>query len=441
MKQMHERFRFKSKEDLIEKAKQLGFDLPFQDDISPLLSPIAIDNHNVFNRLVVHPMEGYDSSPDGSPSKLTRRRYLRYAEGGSGIIWFEAVAVSGESRSNPGQLWLHQENIGNYKFLCGDIRKHARAHNKNPMLVVQLTHSGRYSKPEGKPLPLVAQLNPVLDKVTPVILADGDLKKIQDQYVSASKLAMLAGFDAIDIKACHGYLVHELLSSRKRDRSIYGGPEPFRRFRFLLETIDRIKSEVPGIILTVRLNIYDAYAGGFGTGADGMTPDFTEPEMLITELRLRGIRLLSITMGSPYFNPHIVRPYDSPIPGTKPPKEHPLVGVMRLLSGTSKIQKKFPDMQIVGSGYSYLRQYAPNVSAAVISNKYATLVGFGRSSFAYPSLPNDLMSKGYADPKKVCISCSGCSRLIANLCPGGCVIHDREIYGAELKKLIADGKR
>jgi 2,4-dienoyl-CoA reductase-like NADH-dependent reductase (Old Yellow Enzyme family) len=437
---MHERFRSKSKEELIEKATTLGLDLPFNEDISVLFTPVTIGANNISNRLVVQPMEGYDSSKDGSPTDLTRRRYLRYAEGGSGIIWFEAVAVSAEGRSNPRQLWLHQENIDNYEFLCSDIRKHAMAHNQNPMLVIQLTHSGRYSKPDGKPEPLVPQLNPVLDKGSPHILTDDDLKRIQDQYVTASRLALLAGFDAIDIKACHGYLIHELLSSRERKGSIYGGPEPFKRFRFLLETLDRIKTEVPGILLITRLNIYDAYSGGFGTGEDGKTVDLTEPEMLIAELRLRGIRLLNITMGSPYYNPHIVRPFNAPIPGSQVPDEHPLAGVMRMINCTSILQKKFPEMQIVGSSYSYLRQYAPNVAAAVLNNKDATLIGFGRSSFAYPSLPDDLMNKGFADPDKVCIGCSGCSRLIANLRPGGCVIHDREIYGNELKKLIADGK-
>jgi 2,4-dienoyl-CoA reductase (NADPH2) len=433
---MHERFRFKSKEELIGKARQLGHDLPFTDDISSLLKPLTIENHNISNRLVIQPMEGYDSTRDGSPSDLTRRRYLRYADGGSGIIWFEAVAVAEEGRSNPKQLRIHQENIDNYEFLCTDIRKHASANNKNPFLVMQLTHSGRYSKPDGIPEPLVPQFNPLLDKGNPHLLTDDELKKIQDHYVSAARLSLLAGFDAVDLKACHGYLIHELLSSGERKGSIYGGPEPYMRFRFLLETIDKIKAEVPNIILTVRLSIFDAYSGGFGNGEFENKPDFNEPEMLIAELRLRGIRLLNITMGNPYFNPHIVRPFDNPLPGIPPPEEHPLDGVMRMISGTSEIQHKFQDMQIVGSAYSYLRNYAPNVGAAVINNGGAALIGFGRNAFAYPSLANDLINKGFADPDKVCITCSGCTRLIKNLRPGGCVIRDREIYGNELKKLI-----
>ena len=437
---MHERFKYKTKEELLNKAEELGLDLPFTDDISILLSSVIVDGHLIPNRLAIQPMEGYDSTTDGSPSGLTIRRYLRYADGGSGLIWFEAVAVSHRGRSNPRQLWLNKENIDQYKSLNAEIRKHALANNCSPMLVIQLTQSGRYSKPDGKSEPQVPQLNPVLDKGTPYVLSDDELRKIQNQYIEAAKLARDAGFDAIDIKACHGYLVHELLFSRERTNSSYGGPEPAKRFRFLLEIIERIKTEVPGIMLTVRLNIYDAYKNGFGTGKDEFTPDYSEPVMLVKELQSRDIRLLNITMGSPYFNPHVTRPFDNPVPGVPLPEEHPLTGVVRMIEGTSEIQHKFPEMKIVGSAYSFLRQYAPNVGAAIIKNHGAALIGFGRNAFAYPSLANDLLTKGSADPQKVCITCSGCTRLIRSLMPGGCVIRDREIYGNELKKLIADGK-
>jgi len=438
---MHERFKFRNKNDLILKSGQLGFELPFSDDISSLLRPLLVGDRSLGNRLVVQPMEGYDSEPDGSPSDLTRRRYLRYAEGGSGIIWSEAVSVMNEGRSNPRQLWLHKDNIDNYEFLSEDIRKHASGNGYNPLLVMQLTHSGRYSKPAGKPRPLVAAPNTLLDREPATVLSDDDLKKIQDHFVNSARLALLAGFDAIDIKACHGYLVHELLSCRGRSNSPYGGHYASDRFRFLLETIDRIRVEVPGIIITVRLSIWDGYEGGFGVGNNDSVQDYSEPEMLIGELLSRGVKILNTSMGNPYFNPHVTRPFDNPLPGTGLPGEHPLEGVMRMINGISRIQQKFPQLPVIGSAYSYLRQFAPNVSAAVLENNGASLIGFGRSSFAYPSMPKDLMEKGYADPEKVCITCSGCTRLIRNFRPGGCVIHDREIYGNELKKLIADGKK
>jgi len=436
---MHERFRFKNSRELILKARELGFDLPFSDDISPLLQPLTFDGLKTNNRMVVQPMEGYDSDGMGSPSDLTKRRYLRFAEGGSGIIWFEAVSVCREGRSNPHQLWLNKNNADHFARLNDDIRKTAGRLGFDPLLIIQLTHSGRYSKPEGKAEPLAAAPNPVLDRDKPYILTDDDLKRIRDQYVVTSKLAARSGFDAIDLKACHGYLMIDLLAAKGRINSIYGGEEPEKRFRFFLGTFDRMKDEASGSVMTTRLNISDLYPGGFGVDDKG-NPDFSEPVMLVDELGSRGVHLINISMGSPYYNAYVTRPFDTPLPGQPVPDEHPVAGVMNMINNTALFQKRFPDIYFTGSAWSYLRHYAPNVGAAVIKNGSAALIGFGRNSFAYPSMTADLIKTGRTDPAKVCIACSGCTRLIRNMRPGGCVIRDRSIYGAELKKLIADGK-
>jgi 2,4-dienoyl-CoA reductase (NADPH2) len=228
---MHERFKFKGKDEIIHKAIALGFELPFSDDISPLLQPAIIEGFPLPNRLVVQPMEGYDSEADGSPSPLTKRRYLRYAGGGSGMIWYEAVAVSSDGRSNPNQLWINSKSSTVFKSLNYEVRNAATQLGLKPLLVIQLTHSGRYSKPDGHSHPLVAALNNSLDKVVPHVLTDDELKIIQDQYVAAAKLAADCGFDAIDIKACHGYLMIEMLAAHARLKSIFGGEAPADRFR------------------------------------------------------------------------------------------------------------------------------------------------------------------------------------------------------------------
>lgn len=436
---MHGRFNFKSKDEILAKAAGLGLELPFSDDISSLFEPINIGGIAVPNRLVVQPMEGYDSAPGGSPSDLTRRRYLRYASGGSGMIWFEAVAVSDDGRSNPNQLRIHDLNVSAYKSLNQEIRKAAGQNGIKPLLVIQLTHSGRYSKPDGNPHPLAAARNKILDRTEPHVLSDVELKRIQDDYIMAARLSFEAGFDAIDIKACHGYLVIDLLAARTRENSIYGGNPASNRFRFMLETLDRIRQEIPGIVLTTRLNISDLYEGGFGVDGNNK-PDYPEAMLLTGELRNRGITFMNLSMGSPYFNPHVTRPYDTPLPGQKLPGEHPLEGVVRIIDGTAEFAARFPEISFVGSAYSWLRQFAPNVGAEVVRRGQAAFIGLGRSSFAYPSLPSDLMSTGKADPSKVCITCSGCTRLIRNFRPGGCVVRDKEIYARELKQLIADGK-
>lgn len=436
---MHERFKFKTGDELIQRCRDLGFELPFTDDISPLFQTLSAGKILIPNRLVVQPMEGYDSENDGSPSELTKRRYLRYAAGGSGTLWYEAVAVVHRGRSNPHQLWINKKNYDTYSRLNEDVRKNAGKLNADPFLVIQLTHSGRYSKPGGKADPQVAVANPILDKITPYILSDDDLKRIMDQFIESAKLAWKAGFNAVDLKACHGYLIIDLLSAKTGTSSIFRGEEPSKRFRFLLETFDRIRYEVPDMIITTRLNISDLYQDGFGVDENGL-PDFTEPLLLVDQMKARGTELINISMGSPYFNPHVTRPYDNPVPGQNLPNEHPLEGVIRLINGTSLFQNRFPEIAFVGSAYSFLRQYSPNVGAAVIRDKNASLIGFGRNSFAYPSMPNDLIKEGKANPRKTCITCSGCTRLIRSFRYGGCVIHDREIYGNELKKLIADGE-
>jgi 2,4-dienoyl-CoA reductase (NADPH2) len=404
-----------------------------------LFNPFRLEGITVANRFVVQPMEGYDSEDNGSPSELTKRRYLRYASGGSSVIWYEAVSVNQNGRSNPHQLWIHGKNYESFSRLNDMIRKDSGKIGIDPFLVIQLTHSGRYSKPEGIARPQVAAPNPLLDKTAPFILTDDDLKRILDQFVSAAKIAYKSGFNAVDLKACHGYLIVDLLSAKERKNSIFGGEDTSNRFRFLLEAFDRIRYEVPDINVTTRLNISDVYKGGFGVDENGL-PDFSEPLSLVEQLRKRGMTMLNITMGSPYYNPHVNRPFDNPVPGQDIPGEHPLEGVMRMIKGTSIFSTRFKDMVFVASALSYLRQFAPNTGAEMVRTGSASMIGFGRNSFAYPSMPNELMAKGKADPEKTCITCSGCTRLIRNLRPGGCVIRDREIYGEELKKLISDGK-
>ncbi len=236
----HEPFRYPSPEALLKKAEELGVSLPFQDSIAPLLSPARLTDRIVPNRIAVQPMEGCDGSEAGAPASLTFRRYGRYAAGGHGLIWFEACAVSASGRSNPRQLMLTEETLGEFKRLVEETRLTARtrfgpAHD--PYLVLQLSHSGRFSRKEARSQAKVACFNPFLDKSPEDIelFSDRDLVGIRDQFVATAKLVQHAGFNAVDIKACHGYLLHELLSAVTRTDSSYGGTFA-NRCRLLLET-------------------------------------------------------------------------------------------------------------------------------------------------------------------------------------------------------------
>ncbi len=440
----HQPFRFKSRADLLGKAEELGLNLPFNESIEPLFEKIIISGKTVPNRLAVQPMEGFDSEPDGSPSSYTFRRYERYANGGSGLIWFEATSVVQDGRSNPHQLMLNGQTLDGFKRLVDKTRATAFRQfgsQHEPYLVIQITHSGRYSKPDGKPLGKVTCYNPYLDKSPEdtIPFTDQELERLKDTYIDAAKLCRVAGFDAVDIKACHGYLIHELLSAYNRSDSIYGGSYE-NRTRVLLDIVRHVRREVPDIDVAVRLNVFDGlpYPYGFGVSTDrSLTIDLTEPKALIADLIESGCSLLNITLGIPYHSPQVVRPFDLPISGNPIPEEHPLEGVMRFIEVTGELEHQFNSVPVVCSGFSWLRQFIPNVGAAVLENGSAALIGLGRSSFAYPDTPRDLMETGSMNPRKVCISCSKCSELMRLGSMTGCVTRDTELYTKIYKQVKA----
>lgn len=395
-------------------------------------------------------MEGCDGDALGRPDKLTVRRYERFAAGGAGLIWAEAIAVVEEGRANPRQLWLHQGSKEAFAAMVRRAKEKAAEANgagHRPVMIAQLTHSGRYSKPGPAPKPIIPQRDPYRDPMTPQpkpnpnrkskisddwpLVTDEYLDQLQDAYVEAARIAFEAGFDAVDIKSCHGYLINELLACHNRPGK-YGGPFE-NRTRFLLEVIDRIHGELGDEArIVTRLGIYDAIPYPYGWGVDKndyTRPDLTEPKRLIALLRQRGVRLINITIANPYYNPHVGRPFNEPIVGGYAEPEHPLVGVARLVRLTGKMQREFPDVAFVGTGYSWLRTLFANVGAANKTNGLVTLVGAGRMGFAYPDFARDIIRDGRMYPEKVCIGCSACTQIMRDNGRTGCVIRDNETYG------------
>lgn len=440
----HELFNFYSLSELKEKVKELHLNLDFSEDINILIDPLEINGLKLRNKFVILPMEGCDaSSEDGSPSELTFRRYKRFASGGAAIIWYEACAVVPEGKANPRQLWINEKSLDNIKRLVEETDKAARSFDTKfkTIQILQLTHSGRYSKPYGHPKPIIAHHSKVLDPIHNLgpdypLITDDELKRLEDEYVKAAILAEKAGFDGVDLKSCHRYLLSELLASHTRENSIYGGSFE-NRTRFLRNTISKIKDAVKNIFVTTRINAYDAieYPYGFGVDKNDVNkPDLTEVKEIIKFLKSKNAPLVNISIGNPYFNPHVGRPYDLPIVGFKVPDEHPLYGIQRFVDVVKELQTSNPEIAIVGAGYTWLRHYFPYVAASNIKNKYAGLIGLGRMGFAYPEFVKDLTEKGYLDPTKVCVSCSACTQIMRDGGKSGCVPRDGEVYGEIYKK-------
>lgn len=434
------KFNYSTIDELKGKIDELGLkNLPFSDDVSCLGDSVKVGERVVPNRIAIQPMEGCDGTASGEPDELTVRRYDRFAESGAGLVWAEAVAIVEEGRANPRQLYITENNIDAFKKMNDRIRELSMKKNGfAPIIIMQATHSGRYSKPMGVPAPLIAYNNPVFEGENPIdksrIISDDKLFALEEQYGKAAKMAEEAEFDGIDVKCCHRYLNSELLSAFTRDGAFGGSFD--NRTRLLRNGIkNAIDATGKDFIITTRMNVYDGFEYPYGWGVkegNGKGVDLTEPIKLIDILHNQlGVKMVDVTIGNPYVNSFVNRPADATIAVSG---EHPLIGVDRMFGCVGEIQKAFPELVVMGSGVSYMREYAGNLAAGAVKAGMLTMQGFGREAFAYPQFANDLIKNGTMDKKMCCITCGKCTELMRAGGVAGCVIKDSEVYMPLYKK-------
>lgn len=402
----HEAFHYASAQELLDAAQENGLTLPYSSDLSVLSAPLVLGGKTIPNRLLAQPIEGFDAEPDGAPSPRTIRRYRELAQGGSGSLWMESTSVNHQGRSNPMQLWITKENLGQFRTLVQEIRAAA----PGPIyLVLQLTHSGRNSNPDGISTPICGFHSSAIPKENEQIISDAALEALEQDYVTAACLAEEAGFDAVDIRACHGYLINELFAAVHRPGP-YGGCFE-NRVRLLMNIIRKLQ-QVSSIEIGVRLNLYDGIPYPDGWGVDPEHPgvmDLTEPLALIRLLYAQGIRLLNITSGVGAYSPYVIRPYNR---GGIPAPEHPLEGIARMQEGARLAKEAAPEAIVVASAFSWLQTYAPQVAAGGVSAGWYDLAGFGRQSIADPGYANDILKNGGLSNTALCTACCGCTTLI-----------------------------
>ncbi len=448
---------FQSLERLQEYIVQNSLHLRSRSDLTPLWRPFYHQNWKISNRIVFQPMEGCDATLDGFPSPLTFRRYRRFGQSGAGILWFEATAIVPEGRANPHQLLLNEETKSHFIQLIAEVNNAYTTisshfpHLSPPLKILQLTHSGRYSNP-GKKEPYRLYSQPLLDRYIGVspnsgrIVSDEYLEGLIGSYREIALLAKEVGFDGVDVKACHRYLLNESLSAFTRIDSRYGGENYEDRTRLFKSIIQDVARHTlsPNFFITTRMNIYDAFPYPFGWGvlqkqsvdlseeelySVPPIPDLTEPSRLISELREMGIWLVNTSMGNPYFNSYITRPFSIPAPNAPSSPEHPIYGVDRLITLISQLKHQIPsDMNLISSGYSWLRHFSPYFAASELESNHVDFIGWGRMSIAYPDFPKELISKGKIVPEKCCIACSKCTELMRLQSVTGCVARDPDPY-------------
>lgn len=441
-----ERFHYKTLEEVKERAEELKVYLPFSSSTDILKTPLKVGNVTFHNRMGIAPMEGADSLEDGSPSDYTIRRYVNEAIGGSALIWFEAISIVPEGRSSKTQLLLTEENVESYKRMNEKIKEAGRkANGFEPYLIMQANHSGRYSNPDNRPAPMIAYRHPQLEQYRAAddscIVTDDYLKSLEESFGKAALLAKKAGFDAVDIKSCHGYLLAELLSAYDRPGQYGGNYE--NRTRLLKNGIKAAKVwEDENFQVTCRLGIYDGYEYPWGFGVSegsGLKPDLKEPIRLVKELYGNcGIQMMNLTMGNPYATTHVTRPFDM---GKYEPEEHPFTGIGRMIAGIGEVKKAVPEMVIFGSAPTYLRQFADLYTAGAVEEGFCDGILFGRMAFADPDYANEIIKNGRIDPKRVCMTCGKCGDLIRAHKPTGCVIRDPKTFMPFYKEFLEIKKK
>lgn len=413
--------------------------LPYTDDLAVLGTPVSIGGITVPNRFVYQPMEGCDGTAFGSPDTLTRRRYLRFASGGAGLIWFEATAVMREGRANPRQIYIDKSNLDDFKRLIVEVKETClRENGYEPVVICQLTHSGRYAKPTGAPAPLIAYNNPIFEKDKPIskaaVVSDEYLDSVCEHLVNGAALAKAAGFDGADIKSCHRYLLSELLSAYTREGR-YGGSFENRTRLFTTAVREALRSTADEtFIVTSRYNVYDGfpYPYGFGVTAEtGLTPVLDEALRLSEMLYSSGMRLFNVTMGNPYVNPEVNRPTPFGV-------SNPYESTVRILGGAEAVQRRLPDAKVISSGLSFLGVTAPNVAAACINEGRFAFAGFGRETLAYPNIARDILKNGAFDKTKTCLACGKCTEVMRSGRTPGCVVRDTEIYLPLYREVLAE---
>lgn len=468
--------RFRTAADLRAHLDMLGAPIPLDDSIlsaaqgSPLAGPVEIGGIEIGNRWCIHPMEGWDATADGRPTDTLLRRWRRFGESGAKFIWGgEAVSVVPEGRANPNQLLAPAcGSAGMRALLDAVLDAHRERHGTTDDLLValQLTHSGRFARPTSVTRePRIAYHHPLLDArhgVDPAdaacVLSDDDVERLIDAYVTAARMAETAGFRMVDIKACHGYLIHEFLSARRRPGRFGGDFEG--RTRLLRTLVERVRTECPRLLIGVRLSLFDTvpwhkvddhgepwpHAGAkpydCGFGVDEQDPsgiDLAEPIRLLETLRALGVPTVNLSAGSPYTVPHIQRPAAFPPSDGYPPPEDPLIGVWRQIDACRRAKEAAPGLVLVGSGYTYLQDYVAHAAQAVVRAGWIDVVGLGRMVLSYPDLPADTLAGRSPRRGLVCRTFSDCTTAPRNGLRSGC--YPLDVFYKTLEPEAASMKR
>lgn len=358
-----------------------------------IFKPFCLNDVSVRNRLVAQAMEINSADAGGGVSEKILSRYNKLARGRWGIVFVEAISVTDTSLARKHGLVMTRENFGGFKRLVEEFK----GKDDKALIMLQLTHAGRVAGDFSTKACIYKDSSTDIPE-----LGVAELDRIKDDFIKACGLAREAGADGVDIKACHGYLLGEMLRPFNRRRDMYGG-DAVNRARLICDIIKEAKSNYPGLIIGSRISFYEGIRGGCGTSSAKEVienpDDIIETTGFIVSA---GADYINVSAGIPSVTPKLTRPGED--------------GIFNMYSHfryAKVLKENFPDTAIIGSAYSAGSSAAAGFADENIGKGYTDFAGFGRQNLADPLFPLKLAE----DPGTIkwCKLCGGCSKLLKSM--------------------------
>jgi 2,4-dienoyl-CoA reductase-like NADH-dependent reductase (Old Yellow Enzyme family) len=263
---------------------------------SQLFSPIKIKDTTLKNRIVISPMCQY-SSIDGFANDWHLVHLGSRASGGAGLIIQEATAVAHEGRISPEDLGIWKdEHIEKLKAITAFIK------SQDAVPGIQLAHAGRKASvtspwkgnkkldaSQGGWQTVAPSAIGYHDDETPVALDKKAIQQLISDFKTATRRAVQAGYEVLEIHAAHGYLNHQFLSPLSNTRTDEYGGSFENRIRFTIEVLEAVQTEWPANLpLFVRISATDWAEGGW---------NIEESIALSKILKEKGVDLIDVSSG------------------------------------------------------------------------------------------------------------------------------------------------
>lgn len=328
---------------------------------------LSIGNKLIKNTIVIHPLECNDANIDGSPGESTYKRYYRFAASGAGVIWFETMSISEQGRTNKNQLYLNTKNTDLFKILLSNMKKINEA-----LCVAQISHGGKYC---------LSSEGFKISKNYKIL----DLQK--EKYIEAVRGAIEAGFDGIDLKLCHGFLLGDVLFNLK-DYAYFS--TYYDRVIYVINLIKEIKNIISkDFLFTLRIDISEFLKE--------KNLHFEDLIYLVYNLRDIGVWIYSFTAKKYYIKPQKIEEFQN--------------YYNDIFSCIQKLKIIFPDILTISPGFTMYKENAQYLGKDLLEKKIFDFIGFGRQALAYADFANDIIFHNGLVEKKCCIMCGECSKL------------------------------